>query len=188
MHQLTRLLEAALFSASRPLPLAELKRLDPDVTDDEFRGALAELKTRYDEAGHGVELVELADGYQILTRREFAESIARAQIVDRPRKLSAAAMETLAIISYRQPVGRAEIEDIRGVQSDGVLRMLQERGLIDVVGRGEGMGRPLQYGTTPLFLELLGLASLDDLPRLEEFSVALTPLVPFGASGEQGAA
>jgi segregation and condensation protein B len=87
-------------------------------------------------------------------------------------------METLAIIAYRQPVGRAEIEEIRGVASDGVLRLLVDRGLIDVVGRGNGLGRPLLYGTTPLFLELLGLRSAGDLPRLDELSVALTPLEP----------
>jgi segregation and condensation protein B len=90
-------------------------------------------------------------------------------------------METLAIIAYRQPVGRGEIEEIRGVASDGVLRLLVERGLIDVVGRGDGLGRPLLYGTTPLFLELLGLRNTGDLPRLDELSVALTPLAPLGA-------
>jgi segregation and condensation protein B len=121
-------------------------------------------------------LTEVAVGWQILTRPELADAIAQAQIVDRPRKLSMAAMETLAIIAYRQPVGRAEVEEIRGVASDGVLRMLQDRGLIEVTGRGEGLGRPLLYGTTPLFLEILGLRVLDDLPRGEELKVALTPV------------
>lgn len=176
MDRLTRLLEAALFSASRPLPLEELRRLDPEVSADAIAAALVALRTLYDEAGHGVELAELADGYQIVTRMDLADAIAEARIVDRPRKLSAAAMETLAIVAYRQPVGRAEIEEIRGVVSEGVLRMLAERGLIEVVGRGEGLGRPLLYGTTAQFLEILGLRSLDDLPRLEELSVALTPV------------
>ena len=93
----------------------------------------------------------------------------------RTPRLTGAAMETLAVIAYRQPVGRAEIEEIRGVSAGGVLRSLQERGLIEVVGRSEAMGRPLLYGTTPLFLELLGLRDLGDLPRTEEFSVALQP-------------
>ena len=84
-------------------------------------------------------------------------------------------METLAIIAYRQPVGRAEIEEIRGVAADGVLRLLAERGLIDVVGRSEALGRPLLYGTTPAFLEMLGLRDLAGLPRAEELTVALTP-------------
>jgi segregation and condensation protein B len=84
-------------------------------------------------------------------------------------------LETLAVIAYRQPVGRAEIEEIRGVNASGVLRNLQERGLIEVVGRGEALGRPLLYGTTPLLLELLGLPDLANLPRAEELSIALEP-------------
>jgi segregation and condensation protein B len=176
VDRLNRLLEAALFAASRPLALDELRRLDPEATAEEVAAGLDALRLRYDEGGHGIALVALADGYQILTRPELADALAEAQLVDRPRKLSTAAMETLAIIAYRQPVGRAEIEGIRGVAADGVLRLLLERGLIDVVGRGDGLGRPLLYGTTPAFLELLGLASIDALPRLDELSVALTPI------------
>jgi segregation and condensation protein B len=181
VNRLSKLLEAALFSASRPLSLEELRRLDPEASLEEVRAALVALRLRYDEGGHGVELAELADGYQILTRPELADALALAELVDRPRRLSTAAMETLSIIAYRQPVGRAEIEEIRGVASEGVLRLLVERGLVDVVGRGDGLGRPLLYGTTPLFLELLGLRSLTELPRLDELSVALTPFVPLGA-------
>jgi segregation and condensation protein B len=176
VQPLTKLLEAALFAAARPVTLDELLGLDPEVSEEDVRSALGELQGMYDAGGHGVELVELAEGFQVLTRRECAEAIAQAQLVSRPRRLSVAAMETLAIIGYRQPVGRAEIEEIRGVAVDGVLRLLQERGLIDVVGRGDGLGRPLLYGTTPAFLELLGLKSISDLPRLEDLSVALKPL------------
>ncbi len=166
-----------MFSAARPLALDELLALEPDATEQDVRDALSELQGVYDAGGHGVEVVELADGYQILTRRECADAIAQAQLVSRPRRLSVAAMETLAIIAYRQPVGRAEVEEIRGVAVDGVLRLLQERGLVDAVSRGEGLGRPLLYGTTAAFLELLGLKDLSELPRLEELSVALKPLV-----------
>jgi segregation and condensation protein B len=172
---LTRLLEAALFAAARPVTLEELRRLDPEASAEQVHAALAMLRLRYDEGGHGVELAELADGWQILTRPDLADALAQAQLVDRPRKLSTAAMETLALIAYRQPVGRAEIEQVRGVAADGVLRLLQDRGLVSVVGRGEGLGRPLLYGTTPLFLELLGLKALDNLPRVDELAVALTP-------------
>jgi len=172
---LSRLLEAALFAASRPVTLDELRRLDPEAGAQDLQAGLTALRLRYDEGGHGIELAELADGWQILTRPELAEALAQAHLVDRPRKLSTAAMETLALIAYRQPVGRAEIEEVRGVAADGVLRLLQERGLVGVVGRGEGLGRPLQYGTTPLFLELLGLKALDGLPRVDELAVELTP-------------
>lgn len=178
MQQLTRLLEAALFSAARPLGIDELQTLEPTAAPEEVRAALDELRDRYQNDGHGVELVELGEGYQVMTRREFAEVIAAAQIIQRPRKLSAAAMETLAIIAYRQPVSRSEIEDIRGVAADGVLRMLQERGLIDVTGRSEALGRPLLYGTAPAFLEMLGLRELTELPRADEMSVALRPPEP----------
>ena len=180
MNRLTQLLEAALFSADHPLNLGELNKLDPEATPEEVRAVCEELRAHYDEGGHGVELVEVASGYQILTRADFAEAIAEARIVARPRRLSAAALESLAIVAYRQPTSRAEIEEVRGVSVDGVLRLLLERGLIDVVGRAEGMGRPLLYGTTPAFLELLGLRDLSDLPRLDELSVALRPVAEIG--------
>lgn len=189
MNRRTQLFEAALFSASRPLTLDDFAALERDASREEILESVAALRRRYEAGDYGIELVEMAGGFQILSRAEFADAIADAQIVTRPRRLSAAALETLAVIAYRQPVGRAEIEEIRGVSVEGVLRSLQERGLIDVVGRAEGMGRPLLYGTTPAFLEHLGLGSLEELPRLEELSVALRPLAemsPMGETGEVG--
>jgi segregation and condensation protein B len=175
---LAKLLEAALFAASRPLGLDELVTLDPEAGEEAVRGALAELRAVFAASDHGVELVEIAEGWQFLTRPEYAEPIERAQFALRPRRLSPAALETLAIIAYRQPVGRLEVDEIRGVDSGAVLDKLVERGLIEVTSRGEGLGRPLLYGTTPQFLEILGLRALDDLPRLDELSVALRPPAP----------
>jgi segregation and condensation protein B len=175
VDQRTRLLEAALFAAPRPLALDELAILDPEATEDDWRKALEELREHYETGGHGVELAELAHGWQILTRALFAEAIERAAFAARPTRLSTAALEVLSIIAYRQPVGRAEIEDIRGVSCGGVLRMLQERGLLEVAGRADGLGRPILYATTPQFLELMGLADLADLPRTDELAVALRP-------------
>jgi segregation and condensation protein B len=172
---LAQLLEAALFSASRPLTVEELTSLDPDAGAADARVALDQLREHYDFNQHGIELVELAGGYQILTRPVHAATIERAQFSTRAPKLTAATLETLAVIAYRQPVGRVEIEEIRGVSAGGVLRSLQERGLIEVVGRSDALGRPLLYGTTPLFLELLGLRDLTDLPKAEELTVALRP-------------
>jgi segregation and condensation protein B len=177
VQPLAKLLEAALFAASRPLTLEELASLEPDVAESAIRAALDEIRTTYD-VQHGVELVEIAEGWQFLTRREYAETIERAQFALRPRRLSPAALETLAIIAYRQPVGRLEVDEIRGVDSGAVMDKLVERGLIEVVTRGEGLGRPLLYGTTPSFLEILGLKDLEDLPRLEELSVALRRPTP----------
>ncbi|HEU4829282.1 MAG TPA: SMC-Scp complex subunit ScpB [Gemmatimonadales bacterium] len=178
MNPLAQLLEAALFSASRPLAAEELTTLEPDASLADVRMALDQLREHYDFSQHGVELVELAGGWQIVTRAVHAAAIERAQFSVRAPRLSAATLETLAVISYRQPVGRAEIEEIRGVSAGGVLRTLQERGLIEVVGRAEGLGRPLLYGTTPLFLELLGLRDLSDLPRADELTIALRPHPP----------
>ncbi|HEV8178331.1 MAG TPA: SMC-Scp complex subunit ScpB [Gemmatimonadales bacterium] len=175
MSPLAQLLEAALFSAGRPLTAEELASLDPDANAADVRVALEQLREHYDFNQHGVELVELAGGFQILTRPVHAAAIERAQISVRASKLTAATLETLAVIAYRQPVGRVEIEEIRGVSAGGVLRSLQERGLIEVVGRSEALGRPLLYGTTPLFLELLGMRDLADLPKAEELTIALRP-------------
>ncbi len=175
MTPLAQLLEAALFSAARPLTAEELGTLDPDASLADVRVALDQIREHYDFDQHGIELVELAGGFQVLTRAVHAAAIERAQFSVRAPRLTAATLETLAVIAYRQPVGRAEIEEIRGVSAGGVLRSLQERGLIEVVGRSEGMGRPLLYGTTPLFLELLGLRDLTDLPRAEELTIALQP-------------
>jgi len=174
---LAKLLEAALFAASRPLTLEELASLEPESGESALRAALTELRAAYGD-DHGVELAEIAEGWQFLTRREYAEAIDRAQFALRPRLLSPAALETLAIIAYRQPVGRVEVDEIRGVDSGAVIDKLLERGLVEVVTRGEGLGRPLLYGTTPQFLEILGLKDLEELPRLEELSVALRPPTP----------
>ena len=177
MSPLAKLLEAALFAAARPLTLDELGTLDPDTTEPAVRAALAEVAAAYSDE-HGVELVEIAEGWQFLTRREYAETLERAQLTLRPRRLSPAALETLAIIAYRQPVGRMEVDEIRGVDSGAVIDKLAERGLIEVVTRGEGLGRPLLYGTTPQFLEILGIKDLGEMPRLDELSIALRPPAP----------
>jgi segregation and condensation protein B len=178
---LAKLLEAALFASARPIPAEELAALDPESPRAAVMAALDEIREHFDVEGHGVELLEVGGGWQILTRAEYTEAIERAQLASRPQRLSAAALETLAIIAYRQPIGRAEIEEIRGVAVGGVLKSLHERGLIDVVGRGEGLGRPLLYGTTPAFLEQFALRHLEELPRADELAVALrsaAPLVP----------
>lgn len=187
MTPLAQLIEAALFAAARPLTLEELNALDPEMSQAEVKTALDQLRDHYEYDGHGVEIAELGGGFQLLTRAALAEALERARVVQRSPRLTAAMLESLAVIAYRQPVGRAEIEEIRGVNSSGVLRSLQERALIEVVGRSEGMGRPLLYGTTPLFLELLGLPDLVNLPQAEEFSIALQPPAP-QAPPEEGAA
>jgi segregation and condensation protein B len=185
---LAQLLEAALFAAPRPVTLEELQTLDAEASLADVRTALDQLREHYDFEGHGVELMEIAGGYQILSRPAFAAAIEQAQLSGRTPRLTTAALETLAVIAYRQPVGRAEIEEIRGVSAGGVLRTLQERSLIEVVGRSEALGRPLLYGTTSLFLETLGLRDLGELPRTDELTVALQPARPDTADSDSAAA
>src|SRR5271170_1006332 len=148
MTPLAQLLEAALFASGAPASFAALAALDDDATAEEVTAALGELLQHYDDGGHGVELVEIAGGWQLLTRPEYAVAIETAQLASRPQRLSAAAHETLALIAYRQPITRADIEEIRGVSAGSILRSLLERGLVDVVGKAEALGRPLLYGTT----------------------------------------
>jgi len=170
---LAKLLEAALFASARPISTEELAALEVEASPAELLSALDELREHYDVEGHGVELTELGGGWQILTRAEYTETIERAQLAARPARLSGAALESLAIIAYRQPISRSEIEEIRGVAVGGMLKSLHERGLIDVVGRAEGLGRPLLYGTTPVFLEHFALRHLEELPRADELAIAL---------------
>jgi segregation and condensation protein B len=178
VQALSQLVEAALFAASRPLTLEDLAALEPAADEGAVRAALDEVRAAYAGPEHGVALVEIAGGWQFLTRPEHAEALERAEITQRPRRLSPAALETLAIVAYRQPVGRVEVDEIRGVESAAVIDKLVERGLVEVVTRGEGVGRPLLYGTTPSFLEILGLKDLAELPRLDELTVALRPPAP----------
>jgi len=187
---LAKLLEAALFASAVPVPAAALRLMAAHAEDGEstLESALEELRDHYENDGHGVELVEVAGGWQILTRPEYTEAIERAQLAARPQRLSAAALETLAIIAYRQPIGRAEIEEIRGVGAGAILKSLLERGLIDVTGRGEGLGRPLLYGTTPSFLEQFALRHLEELPRSDELAIALRAprhAMPAGAASKE---
>jgi segregation and condensation protein B len=184
---LAKLLEAALFASASPISAAELKAMASNIDEpgENVDAALVELRDHYEQDGHGVELIEVAGGWQILTRPEYTEAIERAQLAARPQRLSAAALETLAIIAYRQPIGRAEIEEIRGVNAGAILKSLHERGLIDVTGRGEGMGRPLMYGTTPTFLEQLALRHLEELPRADELAIALRAPRPALQNGSE---
>jgi segregation and condensation protein B len=192
VNSLAKLLEAALFASPRPIPTEELAALDTEASPAAVQSALDELREHYDVEGHGVELVEQGGGFQILTRPEYTEAIERAQMAVRPQRLSGAALETLAIIAYRQPIGRADVAEIRGVDAGAILKSLLERGMIEVVGRGEGLGRPLLYGTTALFLEQFALRHLEELPRVDELAIALrrepVPLASATAAGISGSA
>lgn len=171
--RVSRMIEALLFASQAPLTAAELARAEEGLDEERVEEALGELRGEYDREGRAFGLFEIGGGWQLLTRPEYAAVLERFDTVPTVHRLSQPALETLAIIAYRQPVGRAEVEEIRGVGAGGVLKTLQERGLVEVVGRGEGLGRPLLYGTTSFFLQHFGFRSLDDLPRSEELPVVL---------------
>lgn len=176
--QTTQIIEALLFASDAPLSAEDLARGEEELDAAAVEAALQRLRQEYEEQGRAFQIYEIAGGYQLLTRPEYSPHLERFETVPRSSRLSGAALEALAIICYRQPIGRSEVEEIRGVGSSGVLRTLQELGLIDVVGRGEGLGRPLLYGTTDRFLDHFGFASLDDLPRPDELPVVLTERQP----------
>lgn len=173
-----QIVEAALFASQTPLTARELARADDALDVRRVREALGALREHYDTDGRAFQVYQLGDGFQILTRPEFVPYLERFESVPRPPTLSRAALETLAIIAYRQPIGRIEVEEIRGVASTSVLRTLQDWELIEITGRGEGLGRPLLYGTTARFLDHFALQSLEDLPAPEELSVALVRTEP----------
>ncbi|MDX9699415.1 MAG: SMC-Scp complex subunit ScpB [Rhodocyclaceae bacterium] len=162
-----RVLEAALLAATAPLAVSDLRRLfDPDPGSEQVRSLLDAL--RADWQGRGVELVQLASGWRFQTRPEYQVFLDRLK-EERPPRYSRAVLETLAIIAYRQPVTRGDIEDIRGVAvSPNVIKTLESRGWIDIVGHRETPGRPALFATTRRFLDDLGLRSLTELPALTE--------------------
>jgi len=184
----SQIVEGVLFASDAPLKAEEIARADESLDEDRVQEAIEELRDLYDKSERAFQIVEVGEGYQLLTRPELAPYLERFDTVPRPSRLSGPALETLAIIAYRQPIGRVEIEYIRGVQAAGVIRTLQDRDLIEVVGRGEGLGRPLLYGTTRRFLEHFGFASLDDLPRPEDLPVLLRDRAPLEELMERQAA
>ncbi|APG25526.1 SMC-Scp complex subunit ScpB [Syntrophotalea acetylenica] len=165
---LRAVLEALLFTAPGPVRIEQLA-LAIEVEPRMVAKALDELREEYRRARRGFVLAELADGYQLRSRPEHAEYIRRLQ-VSRPARISRAALETLAIIAYRQPATRADIEYLRGVDSGGVIKSLLDKRLVRIAGKKDMPGRPLLYGTSREFLEFFGLRSLEDLPSLKEFT------------------
>jgi segregation and condensation protein B len=167
-RDVVRAIEAVVLVATEPVPtgvLAQLLEQPAAVVDRLVRT----LSAAYEEAGHGFQLVEVAGGWRYQTHPDLAPYVERFVLDGQRSRLSGAALETLAIVAYKQPISRAQIAAIRGVDPDGVLRNLQARGYIDQVGRDPGPGQATLWGTTPLFLEKLGLVSLDDLPPIAEF-------------------
>ena len=176
MDDIKNIIESLLFVAEEPLAIERLTKIIPEAQSAQIRQALEELAVEYEARQGGFFLNQVAGGYQFRTRPEHMQWITRL-LQPKPLHLSKAALETLAIIAYKQPVIRSDIEHIRGVDCGGVLRVLLERKFIRVLGRRELPGRPLIYATTKRFLEVFGLKNLEDLPtpkEIEEFGSALS--------------
>ncbi len=164
--------EAILFLAREPLSSRKLAQL-ADLTDGtKARTLVRELNKLYDSQGCAFRVVEVAGGFQLMSRPQFSPWLRRLRSVPLEVRLSGPALETLAVVAYRQPVLRAAVEAIRGVQCGEILRQLMERDLLKIVGRSEDLGRPFLYGTTKQFLRVFGLRAIDELPRQEWFEVA----------------
>ena len=181
-ERLIGIVESVLFACAEPITLARLAEVVAGPSRAELRAALAGLAARAEQDRRGIRLVEVAGGYQFRTAPEHSEWVRRL-FQQRPWRLTRATLETLAIIAYKQPITRAEIEAIRGVDVDSVLASLLARKLVKIVGRKDVIGRPLLYGSTRQFLEVFGLRDLAALPGLNEVAGAMPESVGAGAAG-----
>ena len=189
--ELNNIVEAVLFAAERPLSIKEIRTIFAEATDEDGPGAtesfrnvreaqiasaLEKLKVEYDTPLRSFQLVEIAGGWRLVSRAEYAPWLKKLLDEARPHRLSLPALETLAIVALRQPISRADIAGIRGVDVDGVVKTLLERDLITIVGRSDVPGKPLLYGTTQRFLEHFGLRGLDDIPKAAELRLQAAAL------------
>ena len=182
-ERLKPILENLLFVADSPVPLDQIGGVLKEIaTVDEVADALHELKADFEK--RAIQLVEVAEGWRFMTRPEYAEWITAFFKMEKGQRLGRAALEALAIIAYRQPITRAEVDEIRGVDSGAALRGLIDKGLVKTMGRRKTPGRPMMYGTTKRFLEYFGLARLADLPTMDEFAQELAEGLP-GADDSQ---
>lgn len=166
-------IEAILFASDMPLSLNEMSQILDGFDRDSIKACIDELNAAYATAPHSFQIVEVAAGYQFGARPKYARWIRRVYRGRIPSRLSQASLECLSIIAYRQRISRTEIEAIRGVNVDGVLRTLLDRSLIRIAGRGTGVGRPILYATTDEFLKYFGLNKLTDLPKIDELKEML---------------
>ncbi len=164
---------ALLFSADEPLSIRKMSGMLPDFQAAEIKAAVDRWKTRIDDEAWSIKIEKVAGGYQLASRPEYAPFIAKLYSGKRKLRLSKAALEALAVIAYKQPITRADVENVRGVNCGGVISNLLERGLIKITGKAKVLGSPFLYNTTQEFLEYLGLDSLKDLPSIEELEALL---------------
>jgi segregation and condensation protein B len=176
MQSLPQHVEALIFASPRPIGLDEIRAVLEEMfahpyTTEGLRQVVEEVRRRYDHADHSFELVEIAGGYQFMSKGAYHQTIGTHLRQQSTKKLSRSALETLSIIAYRQPVTRSELERIRGVNCDYALQKLLEKELVTITGRAESVGKPLLYGVTEKFMDYFGLRALTDLPQPKEFKL-----------------
>ncbi len=162
--------EAMLFISDKPVTVEQIRDVVGNLDAGQVRQIISELNTEYEQLNRGIRITEVAGGFRMITPPQLAPFLKKMYKQRRAERLSKPALETLAIIAYKQPLTRLEIESLRNVNVDGVISSLVEKGLIRITGRKNAPGRPFVYGTTRQFLEYFGLKSLDELPKMEDFS------------------
>lgn len=170
-EQIKHIIEAMLFVSDKPLFASEIKGVLGEFSAQQVKDIISELAKEYEDTSRAFRIKEMAGGYQVVTDPMLAPWLKRLYKTSGPDRLSGPSLETLAIIAYKQPATKPEIEAIRGVNVDGVLKTLIEKNLVRIVGRKDTVGRPMLYGTSQEFLQYFGLNSLEELPRLEEFNI-----------------
>jgi segregation and condensation protein B len=180
-------IEALLFASEKPLTLEQIKEALDNIGTVEIRKHIEELRDEYEKTNRGIRIIEIAGGFQMITAPIFISFLKKLYKQHRAEKLSVPALETLAIVAYKQPVTRLQVEAIRNVDVDGMLKGLIEKDLIRVTGRKKAPGRPKVYGTTRRFLEHFGLRSLEELPKIEEFLVSKPQDSPALLATKEGA-
>jgi len=169
--EVKRIVEALLFAVQEPISVRKISEIVEGTEAKEIREVIQQLREEYDTNDMVFQIEEIANGFQLLSRPEYHEWISKIRKKSGESKLSQQALETLSIIAYKQPIIRADIEAIRGVQSGQMIRTLIEKGLVKITGRDEVLGRPLLYGTTTKFLDHFGLKSIKDLPKVEDLEM-----------------
>ena len=168
-------IEALFFASDKPVTIKELKScfdkaLGINVSKKEIQHSIEAICEKYESPSYSIQIKKIADGYTFMTKSEYHSTIAEFLKISSRRKLSTAALETLSIIAYKQPVTKTEIESIRGVNSDYTVQKLLEKELVEITGRKEGPGRPLLYATSMKFMDYFGLRSIEDLPKIRDFA------------------
>ena len=178
-------IEALLFISERPLLIDQIKKIFSHLSTEQLRDILKELESEYEAAHRGIRLFEVAGGFQMIAAPEFAAFLRKLQKDQRSDRLSKPALETLAIIAYKQPITKREIESLRNVTIDGVMKNLHDKDLIRIAGRKQAPGRPKVYGTTRQFLEYFGLNSLEELPKIDQGDFAKSLAQPEGEKPDE---